>query len=382
VYVVATPQGGFNSTVNLSVSGAPTGVTAMLAASSVSGVKLGSVQLTVVANTATTPGTYLLTVTGKSGSVTRTAQFNLVVTASFVLTTSSSSVSVVANGSGTITITSIATTGFTSAAVLSVSGAPAGVTSSFSPTKISGTGTSALSLKVGATVNPGAYSLTITASGGGVTKTTPLTLNVVGFRLTASVSSVTIAQGGNSKINLSATPQGSFKATVALSISGVPSGVTAAFSSPNLALNGNVILTVGVTGKATVGTYSLTVTGTANGAIQTAKLSLTVKSSTKSAVAPEPGNTDSANLAVGQSSSGGQSGADTAASAKTVSATTTVNANNGNQAVSQNGADPAAYLMLNRKSSGVITDVVPPAITSEDTATQSVGNEGEVRNPE
>jgi hypothetical protein len=380
-------QGSFNAAVSLSVSGLPTGVTGTFASSTLNAPGSGSSVLTLKASAGATPGTYSITVTATGGGITKTSSIGVAVTsvpATFTLTQAANSAAVVAASTGTISVTTTATSTFKSAVALSVSGAPAGVTASFSPASIAspGTGASTLSIKVGASVTPGAYSLTITATGGSVTKTTALTLNVVGFRLTASTSSVTIAQGGNSKINLSATPQGSFKATVALSISKVPSGMTATFSSPNLALNGNVILTVGVTGNATVGTYSLTVTGTANGVIQTVPISLTVKSSTKSAVASEPGNTNSANLAVSQSSSGGQSGADTAVSAKTVSATTTVNANNGNQAVSQNGSDPAAYLILNRKSSGVITDVVPPAVTPEDTGAQSAGSEGEEREPE
>ena len=66
---------------------------------------------------------------------------------------------------------------------------------------------------------------------------------------------------------------------VALSISGLPKGVTASFVGAIAAPgNGRSMLTLKVASGtgANVGTYSLTVTGTGGGMTQTQKLTLTV----------------------------------------------------------------------------------------------------------
>jgi uncharacterized membrane protein len=82
------------------------------------------------------------------------------------------------SGYGVVTVT--ATGGFNAAVSLSASGVPSGVTYSFSPTSIAapGSGTSDFTLSVARTAKTGTYPIVITATGGGVTKTTTLTFQV------------------------------------------------------------------------------------------------------------------------------------------------------------------------------------------------------------
>jgi hypothetical protein len=56
---------------------------------------------------------------------------------------------------------------------------PSGVTSSFSPASITGSGTSHFNLSVARGAPTGTYPITITGTGGGVTKSTTLTFQVV-----------------------------------------------------------------------------------------------------------------------------------------------------------------------------------------------------------
>ena len=100
--------------------------------------------------------------------------------ADFSLTTSPASLSVMQGNSGSTTITTTALNGFNGSVSLSASGQPSGVTVSFSPNPIAapGTGNSAASLAVASTTATGTYQITITASSGGITHTTTVSLTV------------------------------------------------------------------------------------------------------------------------------------------------------------------------------------------------------------
>jgi hypothetical protein len=71
------PVDGFSDTVNLSVSGLPTGTTAILNPTSVAGS--GSASLTTVTSSSTPAGTYTLTITGTGTNQSRSASTALVV---------------------------------------------------------------------------------------------------------------------------------------------------------------------------------------------------------------------------------------------------------------------------------------------------------------
>src|SRR5438552_8089391 len=94
------------------------------------------------------------------------------------LSRSPSALTIAPGGSGTTTV-SLTRTNFTGAVTLSLSGAPGGVTSSFSPSAPTGT-SSTLTLNVGSAVTPGDYPLTVTGTGTGIggTRSTRLTLTV------------------------------------------------------------------------------------------------------------------------------------------------------------------------------------------------------------
>ncbi len=70
--------------------------------------------------------------------------------------------------------------GFSSAIGLTATGLPSGVTGSFSPNPIAapGSGSSKFTLTVSRTAKTGTYPITITGTGGGLTHTTTLMLQV------------------------------------------------------------------------------------------------------------------------------------------------------------------------------------------------------------
>lgn len=98
-----------------------------------------------------------------------------------------------------------------------------------------------------------------------------------GFTLAVSPSSVTAPKGGSAAVTVSAAPAGGFSTAVALSVSGLPTGVTGSFSASSIAgASGSSTLTLSAGSTATQGAYTVTVTGTAGATVRTATVTLTV----------------------------------------------------------------------------------------------------------
>jgi subtilase family serine protease len=170
---------GFKSAIGLSVSGLAQGVTASFAPPSIASPGSGKSILTLSAASGAAPGVSSLIVKATGGGLTQIQTLSLtVLTPSFTLTSSATSTSVAAGGSVPVTLTTALLYGFKAAIGLSVSGVPKGVTASFTPTSIAspGSGTSALKLSVASGTAAGTCTLTVTATGGGVTKTQVLSL--------------------------------------------------------------------------------------------------------------------------------------------------------------------------------------------------------------
>jgi hypothetical protein len=139
---------------------------------------------------------------------------------SISLTLSEQSTSVAQSGSRTITVT-IARSKFDKPVLLTVTGLPTGVTGAFNPSSVTGT-SSVLQLSASGAAAPGASTLTITASGEGITDQTvtlDLTVNVTGsFTLNRLESAVTVAQGGGGNTSVLITRAGGFAGNVTLAI--------------------------------------------------------------------------------------------------------------------------------------------------------------------
>ena len=168
---------GFNSSVNLSVSGLPAGATASFNPASVT--PAGSSTLTITTAGGAVPGTYTLTITGVSGSLSHSATVSLTINPpppDFSLSASPNSLTVPQGSSGSSMITVNAMNGFSGSVTLSGSGLPAGVTASFNPS--SATTSSTLTLDASATAATGAATVTITGTSGSLTHTTTINLTV------------------------------------------------------------------------------------------------------------------------------------------------------------------------------------------------------------
>jgi hypothetical protein len=115
-------------------------------------------------------------------------------------------------------------------------------------------------------------------NGRGIIMGTGTPTSAPSFTLTASPSTLTIAQGGNGTSSVTVSPTGGFSSSVSLTASPLPSGVTANFNPASLA-SGSSTLTLTASTTAATGTSNVTVTGTGGGVTQTATIGLTVAGS-------------------------------------------------------------------------------------------------------
>ena len=178
--VTITGSGGFSGAVSFGVSGLPSGASASFNPTSVTGS--GSSTMSVNTSTSTPGGTYTLTITGSSGSLSHSTSVTLVVNPAanpnFTISVSPSSLNVTRGTSGHYTVTIGAVNGFSGTVSLSVSGLGSRVTGSFSPTSITGSGTSTLTVTVNRRATRGTRTLTISGASGSLSHSTTATLTI------------------------------------------------------------------------------------------------------------------------------------------------------------------------------------------------------------
>jgi hypothetical protein len=176
--VTATSLNGYNGTVSFSASGNPAGVTVSFSPTSVTPTSSTTMNVTTAANT--TPGTYTLTITGTDGTLTHSTNVTLAVnapaTGDFTIAATPSSRSVNRGSSTSYTVTVAGSGGFSGVVSFTLSGLPNRTSSSFTPSTVTGSGSSVLSVKTNRPTATGTYLLTITGTSGSLAHSTPVTL--------------------------------------------------------------------------------------------------------------------------------------------------------------------------------------------------------------
>ena len=282
VNVNVTPLNGFSGTVNFTLSGLPAGASnVFLPSSSTSGTTL-----IVFVPAGVAVGNYPLTITGTSNSTIVSTNLSLSVTAqaAFSLSAAASQITLNPGQSASDALTMTGTGGFSGSASFSISGLPAGVTASFSPTA-SAKGTS-LSLVAGANATAGTYPLTITGSVAGTgssnpfSETTTVTLVIAtastpGFTLGLSPTTQTLTHGGvtGATVAVNLTPKNGFTGSVNYSLSAVPANLSYTF----LANGASATLVMYAQSSCKPGTYALIVTGTSGSIANTVPLTVVIQ---------------------------------------------------------------------------------------------------------
>lgn len=195
----------------------------------------------------------------------------------FTLTTTPGALSLnkpVRSATSTITVTNVG--GFSGNVALAVSGLPSGVTASFSANPTSGTST--LTLTASDTAAPGPALLTITGTSGALTATAniALTVDAPGFLLHVMPEPAIVFNGGSTTATVTVTELGGFKGSVNLSVSGLPSGVTASFDPNPTTTTSKLTLTASPNATASNVNAMLTITGASSEWTASTTLSLSV----------------------------------------------------------------------------------------------------------
>jgi kumamolisin len=97
-----------------------------------------------------------------------------------------------------------------------------------------------------------------------------------GFSLSASPSSVSVVQGNAGSSTITSSVTGGFNTPVVLSASGQPAGVTVSFNPTSITGAGSSAMSITVGSSVALGTYPITVTGTAGSTVHTTTVTLTV----------------------------------------------------------------------------------------------------------
>jgi uncharacterized membrane protein len=219
------------------------------------------------------------------GSVDATALVNHwqegVATSGFQLVATSPTMSIVPGANTTASFTLKMNSGSSSAVQFSVTGLPAGVTSSFAPASLATSGNTTLTISATASAVSGVYAVKVIGTSGATSSSASVSLTVLtapSLSLSVSASSLDVAAGASKSLTLSTTRGGSFNAAVTLSVAGAAKGITVTLSPTKIAApgGGSSTLTATVASTVAVGTYAVNVTVIGGGITKTTLVALNV----------------------------------------------------------------------------------------------------------
>ena len=174
-----------------------------------------------------------------------------------------SSVSLTLGQSTTAKLSCTITQGAFSAPLsLALSGLPSGVTAQESPATLTAGATTTVTLSAASTAKAGTTNVSLTAAGSGFTQTITLTLKA----------------GSTVQVSLSSQLSGAFSSAVALSCTGLPTGVTVSFSKASLVApgSGTSTVTFSATSATKAATYIINAMGTGGGVTQSEPITVIV----------------------------------------------------------------------------------------------------------
>jgi hypothetical protein len=178
--------------------------------------------------------------------------------------------------------------GFTSYEVVFwVTGLPAGVTGEYAPNPIPHQGRTALNLTA-SNAPTGTYTLTMGATAEGITHSQNVTLIVSStpdFSMSVEPITNNVAAGGaGADYQVTLGSINNFANPVSLSVSGLPSGVSASFTPAAATPPATSVLTITAGSSTVPGQYSLTVTGTSGSTVRSTAATLIVTTSSSNTV--------------------------------------------------------------------------------------------------
>jgi hypothetical protein len=191
---------------------------------------------------------------------------------SFTLTPSVASESLLPGKSATFTVAVAGTSGFTGSVALTAT-TPTGVTLTFNPATVKAGASSTATLIVSASAAQTPGTITITGTSGATVKTASVPLTILAsptLSVTASAESVSLTRGQSTALTVTTATGANFTGAVTLSVSGLPAGVTAAWSKSSFtpgsgASSTTVTLTLTAATTAALNTGTLHITASGDG---------------------------------------------------------------------------------------------------------------------
>ncbi|MEP6638805.1 MAG: hypothetical protein ABJC39_05595 [Chloroflexota bacterium] len=175
------------------------------------------------------------------------------------------------------------TRGTAQTVTLSLAGLPAGATRTFSPASVIAGNSATLTVTTTTATPPATSTLTVTGTGPSATHSTTVSLTVTApptndFSVAASPGSQSVVQGSGTAYTVGTAVTSGSAQTVALALSGLPSGASAAFSPASVTAGNSSTLTVTTDAATPPGTSTLTITGSGSTATHVTTVILTVTS--------------------------------------------------------------------------------------------------------
>ena len=284
ISVEAIASNGFTGTVNVAITGLPTGVTANPPTLALTPGIAQIVTLTAAAYAAV--GTATVTFTGTSGALMHTATVALTTTPepNFSLTAMPTALSIQAGATGKpVSVEAVATNGFTGTVNVAITGLPTGVTAN--PPNLTLTPGTAQSVTLTAAANATVSTPTVTFTGtsGVLTQTATVALTVTAaapapdFTFTAKPATLPLTAGATgSPVSVEAVAVNGFAGTVTVTISGLPTGVTANPTTLTLTPGAAQNITLTASSSAAAGDTVVTFTGTSGALVHSATVSVDV----------------------------------------------------------------------------------------------------------
>jgi hypothetical protein len=248
-------------------------------------VTVGTGSLNIAASSSLAAKTYALQIKGSASGVSQTVAFNVIVETAktFSLSIDPANLGVVQGQSGTVNVT-LERTNFTDPIEVSLQGSgdtalPAGISATFTANATGGS----FNIVVANTTAVKEHTLEVKAVGGGITKTTPLLLNVtappavVDLALELNPSSLDVTQGQSGTVNVTLT-RTNLTGDAVISLQGVggaalPTGVTSAGAT--IAANTGSV-NIAVAASVAVNSYALEVKAVAGSITKVKPLTLKV----------------------------------------------------------------------------------------------------------
>jgi uncharacterized membrane protein len=274
----------FTDAVNLVVTASNPNITTSLNSSVIRAGLTSRVTLNVGANTPF--GTYDINILGSTSQIQRSARVSLTVKSpgDFNIAVTPSTQSIMAGSTANFALNATAIAGFAENITLSASSAE-NISISFTNNTIPANGTTNITVRTNSNTEAKDYLLSVSASGGGITKTTTFTLTVTpvlagDFTLTLNPSSQNISAGKVTSFNLSVLGQNSFSDVVNLTTEISDSTIQVIFTNNSVMANASVSATVVTTVNTLPNQYTIKVIGTSGSIVKTALFTLNVTAPT------------------------------------------------------------------------------------------------------